>query len=264
MQNHIILTSGRSGSNYLTNVLNRHPCLVNYGEILAPMIAPYKWQIGCRICPWTVEQYLQAFYQNRAVFYAGQIYSAHAHWKSNKPVHFKKYRDVASVGTKDFFLSVKNAEVTDFYVSRHEIAVIYLRRENLLKRYLSGVFMRKTRIAASEKAVAVEKGIIDLDHLKKSLAVMDKEVAHEQSVMTSLANHSVLSIRYEDYFTNEESIFEYNRRVFEFLGVEPIAIKSEHKKILPQSIRDLVENYEELREYLKGGPHELYLEEDRL
>ncbi len=262
MHNHVILTSGRSGSNNLTNVVNRHPRLVNYGEILAPMIVPYKWYVRCKVCPWTEEQYLNLFYHSRAIFYAAQLYSARAHRKANKPVNFKTYRHVVSVGTKDFFLSVKNAGVTDYYVSRPEIAIIYLSRENLLKRYLSGVFMRKTRIAASETAVKVEKGVIDIEHMNKSLAVMDNEVAHELAVMSTLAHHRVLSIKYEDYFKSEASILDYNRRVFEFLGVDVIAIKSEHKKILPQSIRDLVENYDELKEHLKGSHHERYLEDD--
>jgi len=38
MNRHINLTSGSSGSNYLTNTLNQHPQLVNYGEILAGML----------------------------------------------------------------------------------------------------------------------------------------------------------------------------------------------------------------------------------
>ncbi len=42
MNRHIILTSGRSGSNYLANTLNQHPQIVNYGEVLATTLIPYK------------------------------------------------------------------------------------------------------------------------------------------------------------------------------------------------------------------------------
>ncbi|MBK1643675.1 hypothetical protein CKO25_03165 [Thiocapsa imhoffii] len=261
MRNHIILTSGRSGSNYLTNVLNRHPRLVNYGEVLAPMIPPYKWFLKCKLCPWSVERYLNGFYHSRLVFHAGQVYSARAHRKAKKPVHHKRYRDVVSIGTKDFFLSVKNAGMTDYYVARPEISIIYLRRDNLLKRYLSGVFMRKTRIAASEQAVEVPKGRVDLEHLDRSLMIMAAEVAHEQAVMAALTRHPVMSIRYEDYFASDVSIIDYNQRVFAFLGVEPIPIKSEQKKILPQAIRDLVENYDELCAHLADGPYAKFLED---
>lgn len=261
MHNHIILTSGRSGSNYLTNVLNLHPQLVNYGEVLASMIVPYKLYARCKLCPWSKEQYLNAFYQGKFFFYTGQLYSAYAHRKAGKPVNFKKYRTVVSVGTKDFFLNVKNKQVVDYYTSRPEIAVIYLHRGNLLRRYLSMIFLRKTQIAASEKVVAVQKVVIDMAQMSESLKVMEQEIADEQHILTLLTKHRILPIRYEDYFSSEQAILDHNRQVFEFLGVEPIPIKSQHKKILPQTLPDLVENYAEFKDFLQGSPYEKYLQD---
>jgi hypothetical protein len=34
MQSHIILTNGRSGSNFVVNIINQHPQILNYGEVL--------------------------------------------------------------------------------------------------------------------------------------------------------------------------------------------------------------------------------------
>ncbi len=264
MNNHIILTSGRSGSNYLANVLNLHPQIVNYGEVLASMIVPYKLYAKCKICPWQIEQYLDAFYQSRILFYTGQCYSAYAHWKADKPTNFKTYRNVTNIGTKDFFLNVRAKQVEDYYLSRPEIAIIYLHRGNLLKRYLSGVFLKKTRVAATEeKPLAVEKVIIDLSQMKKSLAAMEQEIANEQRILVALDQHRhrLFPIKYEDYFSSEESITDYNQRLFEFLGVKPIAIKSQHKKILPQAMPDLIENYDEFSNSLRHTQYEQYLEQ---
>lgn len=41
MNKHIILTNGRSGSNYISGVLNSHPHITNYGEVLGEWTVPY-------------------------------------------------------------------------------------------------------------------------------------------------------------------------------------------------------------------------------
>ena len=43
MNKHFIFTSGRSGSNYLSNTLNISKKCVNYGEVLGEWTVPYKW-----------------------------------------------------------------------------------------------------------------------------------------------------------------------------------------------------------------------------
>ena len=71
MNRHIILTSGRSGSNYLTNTLNQHPHLVNYGEVLASMLIPYKFYDRCKrykICHGSIIDYLNSVYSSKTFF----------------------------------------------------------------------------------------------------------------------------------------------------------------------------------------------------
>jgi len=83
---------------------------------------------------------------------------------------------------------------------------------------------------------------------------------HENEMMTQLkTDHRVLTIKYEDHFAHEASIIDHNKRVFEFLGVEPLELISQHKKILPTTITDLVSNYDELAQVLTGSQYEHYL-----
>ena len=94
MNRHIILTSGRSGSNYLTNTLNQHPQIVNYGEILASMIIPYKFYDRCKkykLCNWSVIDYLNYAYNSKTFFYTAQFYSVYSHFRKKKAIKFKTW-----------------------------------------------------------------------------------------------------------------------------------------------------------------------------
>jgi LPS sulfotransferase NodH len=263
MKHHIILTSGRSGSNYLANTLNQHPKIVNYGEVLAGMILPYKLYSKCKkICRWSVIDYLNYIYNSKIFFYSAQFYSAYSHIRKNKPINFKKWGNVSQLGTKDFFLNYRNKNAFSFLFDHEEIAIIYLHRENRLRRYLSGVFLQQTRVVSSEKQLEISKVYIDTTQMMKYLEILDREIEDEKNIISQLKNHRLLSLKYEDYFADENSILTHHQQIFEFLGVEPIlAAKSQHKKILPQSMADLVENYDEFYACLKNSQYQQYLDD---
>jgi len=261
MNRHIILTSGRSGSNYLTNTLNQHSQIVNYGEVLASMLIPYKfYDRSKKYKNWSVIDYLDYVYNSRTFFYMAQFFSMYSHLKKKKPINFKRWEKIKNLGTKDFFLNYDKKNCVDFLIKNEDIAVIYLYRENRLRRYLSGVFLRKTRIASSEKTLKVQKVKIVPAEMMNYLQILDKEIENEQKIISQLENNRLLSIRYEDYFANEESILTHNQRLFEFLGLEPSPLKSQHKKILPQKMCDIVENYEEFCVCLADTQYQKYLD----
>jgi LPS sulfotransferase NodH len=262
MKRHIILTSGRSGSNYLSNTLNQHPQIVNYGEVLASMIIPYKFYDKCKkICRWSVVDYLNNVYTSKTFFYTAQFYSAYSHVRKKKPIHFKKWGKISQLGTKDFFLNYRSKNALSFLLEHEEIAIIYLHRENRLRRYLSGVFLRKNRVVSSEKKLKVAKVHIEPAQMMTYLEILDQEIENEKNIISQLKNHHLLPIKYEDYFADENSILTHNQQVFEFLGVEPISVKSRHQKILPQGMADLVENYDEFCACLKNTKYQQYLDD---
>ncbi|MDM8564089.1 sulfotransferase [Candidatus Halobeggiatoa sp. HSG11] len=263
MNHHIILTSGRSGSNYLTNTLNQHPKIVNYGEILASMIIPYTLYDRCKrykLCNGSVIDYLNYAYTNKKFFYASQIYSAYSHFRKKKPINFKTWKKINNLGTKDFFFNYHNKNAVDFLLSNQDIAIIYLYRENMLRRYISGVFLNKNQFASTEKNVKIRKVNIDLAKMMTNLNAISKEVADEQNILKQLQNHRLITIKYEDYFADEKSILAQNKQVFEFLDEEPIHLTSKHKKILPHSWRDQIENYDEFCDCLANTEYHQYLD----
>lgn len=260
---HLILTSGRSGSNYLTNSLNKHPKIVNYGEVLATKLKPYTFYNNSKkykIYSGSILDYLRHIYTSKTFCYGAQLYSAYSHFRKKKPINFKTWGKVTQIGTKDFCLNYRKKNAWDFILSNQDIAIIYLYRENLLRRCLSNVFLAKTRVVSSEKPTEVQKVNIDLSDLMKKLEVLDDEVAHEKRMLSELKDHRLIAIKYEDYFVDETSILTHNQQIFEFLGVDVLQLKSQHQKLLPQQMCDLISNYDEFYAHISNTQYQKYLD----
>ncbi|MEM7581601.1 MAG: hypothetical protein AAF316_17540, partial [Cyanobacteria bacterium P01_A01_bin.80] len=76
MNKHLILTNGRSGSNYLVTLFNSHPQITNYGEVLGDWTLPYKLnkkiKFGLPLFD-NYHNYLNYIYNSKLFFYSSQI-----------------------------------------------------------------------------------------------------------------------------------------------------------------------------------------------
>ncbi|MBL4759577.1 MAG: hypothetical protein JKY80_01820 [Mariprofundaceae bacterium] len=262
MNRHIILTSGRSGSNYLANTLNLHPQIVNFGEVLGSWTLPWKLSWPFRRMGTSMGRYLEYIYSSRLFFYVAQLYSSLSHVQKKKAVHFKRYSEVKSLGVKDFFINFELRDVFDFVVRQPEMSVIFLSRTNILRRYLSMLHMQTSKQVLSERgSINIHRLNIDIEHMLKALADIVIEVEKEKAMLDCLANagHPILHLSYEVYFSSSESISDTNCKVFEFLGLDSIEMQSDHRKILPESFEGIIENYREFTNALQGTVYEKYL-----
>ena len=174
MNKHFIFTSGRSGSNYLSNTLNISNECVNYGEVLGEWTVPYKWIYKNFFKNKEIEEYLDFIYSNGAFFYMGQIYSCLSRFKNGRKIKFKVKGAVESIGIKDFAITMGRREGTFQYISNHpEIKIIYLYRANILNRYISLVFMGENNQAVSYQQIKNNKLHIDIDDLIDKMNVFD-------------------------------------------------------------------------------------------
>ncbi|MEL4894915.1 hypothetical protein [Crocosphaera sp. Alani8] len=57
--------NGRSGSNYVAGVINQHPQLVNYGEVLGEWTLPYRLYEKLANHKVPVDSYLDYIYSNK-------------------------------------------------------------------------------------------------------------------------------------------------------------------------------------------------------
>ncbi len=68
MNRHIIFTNGRSGSNYIANIINQHPNAVNYGEVLGDWTLPYKIHQKIGMGGKSDIEYLEYIYKDKVFF----------------------------------------------------------------------------------------------------------------------------------------------------------------------------------------------------
>jgi len=263
MKRHIILTNGRSGSNHLANTLNLHPHITNYGEVLGEWTLPYRLHKRFRLGGSTTAGYLDFIYSSKTFFYLAQLYSAYSHLRKRQPPRFKFRHRIKTLGIKDFFIKVRARNVESFLENDNELLVINLYRENVLKRYISVLFMERTgAVVATEKGKGKRPGIrVPLENIVEMLDVYQSETQGQLALADRLSPRRVFTLRYEDYFASDRAKAEYTEQLFTFLGVEPIPIQSSHKKILSPRLEDIVENYEELHERLRDTEHSQYLQD---
>jgi len=84
--------------------------------------------------------------------------------------------------------------------------------------------------------------------------------AFEIRVEEALGNRACLKLTYEDDVQNDPAVGY--RRICEFLGLSPMNVEPGMTRTNPFPLPELVENYDEMAEHLRGTPYQWMLEED--
>lgn len=249
----MILTNGRSGSNYLVDVINQHPALYNYGEVLGPWSKKRKLKKIFMLR--TEEDYLRFILQNRPFFYLSQIFY---YFKNRKLFEYKNASSVTLVGIKDFGINIQRCNLQNWLIENKELKVIHLYRENQLERYVSLVAMKNTGLVSTQSGTSTSKVLVDCHDLLRTLEIYETEMDFQFKLANALEDSRLISISYENLFMGDNRA-EVVGDVFDFLGVEKIPIRDRHQRILSSEISEKVENYSELLGALKGTKFEKYL-----
>ena len=264
MKKHLIFTNGRSGSNYLVTLLNSHPQVTNYGEVIGDWTLPYKVNYNIRFgSPWfnNYADYLDYIYNSRLFFYSSQLYSFYARIKKRQSTNFKFYSQIKSIGIKDFAINFERINLTDYLENRSDILIINLYRENSLKRLISLQAMQDTGVVKSvEQKNERQKLYLSPSDLIHRLNTFEREKQAQFKAIASIPESRVMNISYEQYFSGREQQEETNRAILDFLQVEQIELQGKHKKILDSTLANILENYDEICELLLGTEYAKYLD----
>ncbi|MDJ0677522.1 MAG: hypothetical protein QNJ36_19425 [Calothrix sp. MO_167.B42] len=261
MQHHLILTNGRSGSNYLRSLLNQHPQVVNYGEVLGDWTIPYKLRKQLGLGGDSPESYLDYIYSSQVFFYLAQIYSAYSKITKKEKINFKNINQVATLGIKDFSINFVRKNLEHYLKEREDILVINLFRRNSLKRLISLQSMQLSGVVEvrGNGAKVKRKVYLPIDNLLPQLEIFEAEKNQQFDLLKEIEQKRILNIAYEDYFSSAKSQEQYNHEIFEFLGVPEMKVKSNHSRILPDKVSEKLENYEAVVQTLNGTEYEVYL-----
>ena len=258
MPRHIIVSHGRSGSNYFAQLLNQHKNAVNFGEVLG------DWTLSARLFlkhfakNGGSEKYLDWIYSSDAYFYGAQSYSFGRRLRSTEKTHFRRKTKHTSIGIKEFYINFKDQSLLTYVHDREDIKIIFLVRDNILQRYLSGCHIGKTGIIKTTNSSLIEsyeKIKIDIEEMKQCLTVYQREHDELENMLETIPSNRILKIVFEDYFYADEKSKKITQNsMFDFLGLDRFDLQDEHKQIRPHDIAKAVENYEEVDAALASGP----------
>ena len=141
---------------------------------------------------------------------------------------------------------------------------ILLRRKNLLRKIVSSRIASKHRhhISSDENRKRM-KAHMDLDGTfgkweeRSLLDNIDKLAGDYETISDSIEGDHVLELTYEDDIY--ESPLRAYRKIVDFLGEEREEVEVKLKKTNPFPLRELIANFEEVEDRLKGTEHEWML-----
>lgn len=236
----VVLTSPRSGSNFLMSQICSHKQAHIFGELFNPT------------------NVLAAYYGWPFPLYKKENKSFFMNYRNDKPIEFldkyiyRKYdKRIKVVGFKLFYDHRSNEEVWDYLLSNN-IKIIHLIRTNFLDSYVSLLIAQKNSIWKSTKKI--NKNIIVNVDVEKMLRYFR---SIEDNIMENtrfFKNSDILEVSYDDLFT-EKTI----KDVLDFLNLEFQNLQSDYIKQNSPEISEKIENFEEVKEALSNTQYEIFL-----
>jgi hypothetical protein len=224
----IILTTQRTGSTFLADCMRSHPEIECAGEIL----------LGEPDDP--RPSYRGAF---RQAYKALRIVQSGA-WRPARHMDRFFKRGTARVRCfKIMYNQLARPFARGYLVENRDIRVIHLRRDNLLKVHVSTLLMSKRRVVQAKAPVERIWTVVDP---RRAIASMRAARARYEAHDRLFERHPRLHISYEDLIEGQGLQETSRARICDFLGVNQLPMKSAIMKLNPESLRDMVTNYDEL------------------
>jgi LPS sulfotransferase NodH len=218
----VIFCGGRTGSTLLVSILNNHPSIQCEGELFqVPILFPQTF-VNCR----------SALSEKHVYGFKLLTYQLLEFFNKRKPVEFLSA--LARMGFK----------------------IIYLRRENILRRAISNIYARQiNEFHRLDTGKENDRQMItlDLDQLSTWLRWLENAEYIETDCLSHL---SYLKLTYEKDLVREESHQDTLDRVVEYLDVPHAEVKASLRKITPDHLTEFIENYSELVSFVRNTPYE--------
>lgn len=231
---YIILSSPRSGSNYLAYLLNNHPDVVAYGELYErnaihglPARSDYYrsfWLLAYR------DLFPAAFF--------------HTHIFHSYP------QNIRAVGFRLFYSQIAdNPGVWRHTRTLRGLKIIHLVRENLLAQYASFRFAQETGIWSSlQRNISENKSIYLSPSECESFFQMESSAIHVYG--QDVTGIEQIRVTYETLINKHKGELT---RLQQFLGVRPMMLcATTLRKQNNSSLANVIVNFEELRQYFSG------------
>ena len=232
----VIVSSQRSGSNWLTDLLNSHPDIATYTELFlkqgegVPDWGKYKdvvyWQ--------TYRRKLKPGLKRRIRLIALFQYINNV---------FVQHPEKAAVGFKLMYSQIVKLPETLLFMRVHRMHIVHLIRYNTLDMILSGLTMKLRKVAHVRKGSSVKKVRVRVEPSWLIRELVKRE-RHKRwfSHLFRCMGVPYLEITYEDIVADRSVL----NSCLKFLGCLAVPLTSDFKKLNPVFHPDLIENYRDV------------------
>lgn len=243
----VILSVPRTGSNFLCSTLDSHPEVLCHPELFHLEHICYS------------KKYLKS---------GGERFST-PQKRDRSPKSFmnqiwQQEFDCRAIGFK--LMLWQNKRAFNLVLKNKSIKKILLFRNNKLKTYVSEKIAKKKKVWMTPESNLEKKEqnarqlsiTVKPKYFYEYITIVDKFYESLRKKL-KVSNQVFLEIAYEELLGRENEAVKLN--ILEFIGVSenPEYLKSNLKKQNPQPLSELIENFYELEEALKGTELEPYL-----
>lgn len=247
---HIILTLGRSGSNTLVDMLNQHPAILNYGEVLGDWNRIRQIQQRLAIYRDNDQAYLDAILDSRFLLKVANARRSISKLARGRGREVKWINKLQTVGFKEFSLNFHRCGLRYYIGARKDAKIIALTRSNIIERMISNEVLQATGIVSSRTRgaqVPRPKLAITPEAAIKKLIVIEEEAIQLEEMITDVDQERVFRVDYADLYADPDRTVDTVRQVYEFLGVPDLEPSVRMTKIVRGDPLALLENADEIR-----------------
>lgn len=243
MTRFVVLSTQRSGSTWVVDMLTSHPRVVAYSELFM--------HGGDGVPKWGREQdlpYWQTFIREQS---GGRVARPYWLWHYLGRA-FEERPGIDAIGFKLMYSQLTRiAKPLMPALWLRRVRIVHLMRRNSLDVVLSKEAGEARRgVLHAREGQSVESVRIKL----RTADLLERMTAHERAIEGARVRFKRVGIPYreviyEDLVADEEPGFA---SLFRFLAVEPEPVSSSLQKVNPTAHEELIENYGEVRDVLAG------------
>lgn len=225
----VILTYGRTGSEVLVDLLNKHPDITCKSELLNDMF-------GTKHFPLT---YIEG----------------RARWGWSKAWGFKlKGQHLV----EHIAAGKQEADPATFIRRLHDRGwkIIHLTRKNVIQQAISIMIGEATGKWHTKQSERPPETHLDYTELMNVVEKIETSLEWEERMLQQFS-HFTLS--YEDDLAAPERQTESTARIFSFLGLSPRNVQTDFKRTGSSNLSKYLSNYSEIRDKLLGTKYESFI-----
>ena len=243
MTKFVIFTLPRTGSTLLSKSLNRHPEIFCDDEIFHFSFRDYFSPNQFR--------FLKIPFLPKKINYVINYPTTYLRLPSFLKKYFtnKKYENFKARGFKLMYYQTLYMPGLINYLKKNNIKVILLLRENILRNALSDLRARATGIYHNQddneaQRSGMAKLNVDINTLQQK---MNDIIRQNKQLENIVSDMDYIKIRYEDFAEWDATM----NKIASFLHVSQTTVTAGAKKLNPDALQDMIENYTEVEMWLK-------------